>query len=101
MWSTRTSISPSRSAAARKRKSSSGLTVNGPPQSAYAGGGRGTRGLVRGAERGPDLGVGKVVAIAEHDGGPLGRRQPAGQVLELAEGLRRGLGGGDAVDLGR
>ena len=55
-------------------------------QAADAGGG-GLAGRVLGrAEGGADRGVGHVVGVAEDDGGPLGGRQLAGQVLELGVG---------------
>ena len=87
------------SAAARKRASSSGVTLKVPPQSADAGRRGGAGCLLGGAEGGADLGVGKVVAVAEHDGGALGRRQLAGVGLELLE--RGGAGSPFALRLGR
>src|SRR5262249_30749604 len=44
------------------------------------------RGLGAGAEGVADLGVVEVVAVAEHDGRALFRRQPVGQLLELLVG---------------
>src|SRR4249919_3949369 len=77
----RTSTIPSARAAARKAASSSGVTFMGPPQSANARR-RGRAGCFLGrAERVGDLGVGEVVAVAEHDGGTLRGRQLVGEVL--------------------
>src|SRR5262249_3585193 len=81
----RTSTIPSPSAAARKRASRSGVTFMCPPQSSDAGRRRAAGGLPRRAERVGDLGIGEVVAVAEHHSGTLGRRQAVRQMLELAE----------------
>ena len=55
-------------------------------QPADAGGGRLARRLLGRAERGADLVVAEVVAVAEHDGRALLRRQAVGQRRELLEG---------------
>src|SRR5205085_6661695 len=55
-------------------------------QAADAGRGRLAGGVLARAERGADVRVAEVVAVAEHDGGTLGRRQLRGEVLELGVG---------------
>src|SRR6185437_9843109 len=54
-----------------------------PPQSSNAGRSGGAGGLLGGAERLADRGVGKVIAVAQHDRGALLRRQPVREGLEL------------------
>src|SRR5712691_927053 len=82
--SKRTSTRPSARAVVRKRASSSGVMFKIPPQSANTGRRRCARGFLGRAEGGTDLGVGKVIAVTQHDRRALGRRQAARQVLELA-----------------
>src|SRR5690349_23902165 len=96
--SKRTSTMPSCSARARNWASSSGETLIGPPQSADAGRRRGPRGLLGRSEDVADLGVGKVVAVAQDDRRALGGGQVAGQVLELLERVEAQLGHGLGVE---
>src|SRR5262249_55625706 len=56
------------------------------PQSADAGRRGGAGGILGRAQRGADLGIGKVVAVAQHDGRALSGWKPAGETLELLEG---------------
>src|SRR5947199_10411981 len=75
----------------RKRSRDSFLAETSDP----GGGGLSRGGRVR-PERGTDVGVVEVVAVAEHDGRTLGGRKLAGEVFELCEGwtavLARQLG---------
>ena len=62
------------------------------PQPADAGRGGLAGGLGRRVERERDVVVGEVVGVAEHHGGPLGRRQRVGEMLDL------GVGGASVLD---